>query len=448
MEIVSIAITSTEEMLNSAQTWFENVEFSTVMIIEIASIPFLLVLSGLFSASETAITGASRARIHQKAGLIHGRADMAEWLIERREQLIAAILLGNNLVNILASVLATAIFLDFFGEAGIAYATIIMTILIVMFSELLPKTLALIRPDSALLFLAHFAKMTLLTFGTLGLGAQVAIAKLVAPMRQRAENEDSSEAAREELRGAIDLHHIEGAVVKDDKDMLDSILDLDEVDIAHVMIHRTQIVMANADLPTRALIQEILYGAHTRIPLWRGHQENIIGILHTKDVLSAVIEAGGDFDAVKLSNCVRDPWFVLHKTSLRAQLNAFLQGKNHCALVVDEYGELMGFVTLEDILEEIVGEIEDEHDISREVLQKNRDGSVVVDGAIPIRALNRALSWKLPDNPDTSTLAGLVIKEAGEIPNRGDDFNLHGVHVDIVARDGQKITRMKLKKLS
>jgi Mg2+/Co2+ transporter CorB len=418
------------------------------MIGELIAIPILLVFSGLFSASETAITGASRARIHQKAGQIHGRADIAEYLIENREQLIAAILLGNNLVNILASVLATAISIQLFGEAGIAYATIMMTILIVMFSELLPKTLALISPDSALLFLAHFARITLLALGGPGLAAQLAIGKLVAPMRQRAAKEDSGEAAREELRGAIDLHHIEGAVIKDDKDMLDSILDLDKVDIAQVMVHRTQIIMANADLPTHELVEAILSGGHTRIPLWRGHQENIIGILHTKDVLRAVVDAGGKVDKVEFSRLVRDPWFVLHKTSLRRQLNAFLQGKSHCALVVDEYGDLMGFVTLEDILEEIVGEIEDEHDVNRDALQKNRDGSVIVDGAIPVRALNRALSWKLPDDPDASTLAGLVIKQAGIIPNSGDSFDLHGIHVDIIARDGQKITRLKLLKLN
>lgn len=435
------------DSMDSIILWFQTVEMSQTMIIELALIPVLLILSGLFSASETAITGASRALIHQKAGQKQGHADMAEYLIEHREQLIAAILLGNNLVNILASVLATAIFLELFGEAGIAYATIVMTVLIVMFSELLPKTLALIRPDSALLFLAVFAKITLITLGTIGSAAQAAISKLVAPMRARAANEDSGLAAREELRGTIDLRHIEGAVVKDDKNMLDSILDLDEVDIAQVMIHRTKIIMANADLPTRELVQEILAGGHTRIPLWREHPENIIGVLHTKDVLHRFIDVDGDIDSIKLNSLVRDPWFVLHKTSLRVQLNAFLQGKSHCALVVDEYGDLMGFVTLEDILEEIVGEISDEHDVSHKELRKNKDGSIVIDGAIPIRAINRALGWKLPDDPDASTLAGLVIKQAGEIPVSGDSFDLHGIHVDILASQEQRITSMRLQKI-
>lgn len=449
-EIIAILnnlLDQTIYLVNSIIFWFQNVELSQTMIIEIALIPILLVLSGLFSASETAITGASRARIHQKAGQHQGHADTAEYLIEHREQLIAAILLGNNLVNILASVLATAIFLELFGEAGIVYATIVMTVLIVMLSELLPKTLALIRPDSALLFLAGFAKITLRTLGAVGLAAQAAIGKLIAPMRERAANEDSKIAAREELRGTIDLRHIEGAVVKDDKDMLDSILDLDEVDIAQVMIHRTKITMANADLPAKELMEEILAGGHTRIPLWRGHQENIIGILHTKDVLRSIVEAGGDLYAVKLNFLIRDPWFVLHKTSLRVQLNAFLQGKSHCALVVDEYGGLMGFVTLEDILEEIVGEISDEHDVDHKGFRQNKDGSVIVDGDIPIRAINRAFGWKLPDDPDASTLAGLIIKQAGEIPVSGDSFDVYGIHVDILVRQEQRITSMRLQKI-
>ena len=437
------------ELFNTLTDWVANLNFSTWTIIEIAAIPFLLFLSALFSASETAITGASHARIHQKARQEeHGRARIAEFLIERRERLVAAILLGNNLVNILASVLATDVFLRVFGEAGIIYATILMTLLIVSFSELLPKTLALINPDNAVLFLARFSRSALALLGLPAITMQIMIRKLIAPARRRAEQEDRELSAREELRGAIDLHHMGGAVIKDNKDMLISILDLDVVDIDHVMIHRTQINMANADLPPRELIEQIMAGGHTRIPLWRNNPDNIIGIVHAKDVLESVIHGDGKLDELNIANLAREPWFVLHKTSLHTQLNAFLQGKNHCALVVDEYGDLLGFVTLEDILEEIVGEIQDEHDQGELELLKNRDGSVIVDGSIPIRALNRALDWDLPDSPHISTMAGLVINQAGEIPNMGESFDLHGIHIDVLGRRGQKVTRLRLRRMT
>ena len=441
-------INSQLAQIDAVLFWFEHMEISTTVFISIISIPFLIFLSALFSASETAITGASRARIHHKASHNDPRAYIAEQLIEQREKLIAAILLGNNLVNILASVLATAVFLELFGEAGILYATVIMTVLIVTLAELLPKTLALLRPDNALLFLSLFARGVLTLLGLPAITAQAMIGNLLKSFRKSAQQDHSEQAAREELRGAIDLHHMEGTVVKDDKDMLDSILDLDEVNIDHVMVHRTQIIMVNADEPTSKILKQILAGGHTRIPLWRNHPENIIGILHTKDVLSAFLEHEKSINELNLAKLARDPWFVLHKTSLRVQLNAFLQGRSHCALVVDEYGELMGFVTLEDILEEIVGEISDEHDKEHADVRKNRDGSIIVDGAIPIRALNRALGWHLPDHADTSTLAGLVIKQAGIIPSIGDGFDLHGIHIDILARRGQQITSLRVRKVS
>ncbi len=440
------------EFLNTLTDWTPDFNFSTRTLIEIMCIPILLFLSALFSASETAITGASHARIHQKARQGHARARTAEFLIEQREKLIAAILLGNNLVNILASVLATEVLLRLFGETGIIYATILMTLLIVSFSELLPKTLALISPDNAVLFLARFSRGALALLGLPAITMHMMIRKLLAPTRRRAQAEDHELSAREELRGAIDLHHLEGTVVKDNKDMLNSILDLDEVDIAHVMIHRTQIQTANANLPPRELVEQIMAGGHTRIPLWHNDSDNIIGIIHAKDVLEAVIHNDGQIDELNIANLAREPWFVLHTTSLHTQLNAFLQGKNHCALVVNEYGDLLGFVTLEDILEEIVGEIEDEHDQDKLELLKNRDGSVIVDGSIPIRALNRALDWRLPDSPNISTMAGLVIDQAGEIPNMGESFDLHfdphGVHIDVLGRRGQKVTRLRLRRFA
>jgi Mg2+/Co2+ transporter CorB len=251
----------------------------------------------------------------------------------------------------------------------------------------------------------------------------------------------------ERLRGAVDLMHHEGGVEKQDRDMLGGLLDLKDLDVSDVMVHRTEMMMINADLPAEELVHEVLATEYTRIPLWRDKPENIIGVLHAKDLLRAIRQTEGDISKVDVSAIALPPWFVPEMRPLSEQLKAFRRRKTHFALVVDEYGEVEGLVTLEDILEEIVGDISDEHDVVVAGVRVQADGSVIVDGTVPIRDLNRAMDWKLPDE-EATTIAGLVIHEARSIPDRGQIFTFHGFRFRVLRRERNRITALRIFPLS
>jgi Mg2+/Co2+ transporter CorB len=253
-------------------------------------------------------------------------------------------------------------------------------------------------------------------------------------------------SAHEELRGAIDLHHKEGGVIKTDRDMLGGVLDLIALEVEDVMIHRTKMHTINAEDSPEKIINQVVSSPYTRLPLWKDEAENIVGILHAKTLLQAVHDASGDWSKVDPLVIATPPWFVPDTTSLRAQLNAFLKRKEHFALVVDEYGEVQGLVTLEDILEEIVGEITDEHDELETGVRPLGDGSVQVDGSVPTRDLNRAMDWNLPDE-EATTLAGLVIHKSQSIPQPGQAFTFDGFRFEVLRRHRNKITTLKVTKL-
>ncbi|WP_274626516.1 HlyC/CorC family transporter [Arvimicrobium flavum] len=250
--------------------------------------------------------------------------------------------------------------------------------------------------------------------------------------------------AHEELRSSVDELHREGQVVKQDRDRVGGVLDLHELEVSDVMVHRTKMRSINADMPPDALLREVLQSPHTRMPLWRGSIDNIVGVLHAKDLLRELNEAGNDFSRIDVAKIASKPWFVPDTTTLQDQLNAFLRRKAHFAIVVDEYGEMEGLVTLEDIIEEIVGDISDEHDIDMQGVKQEADGSVVVDGAVPIRDLNRALDWSLPDDWAT-TIAGLVIHETQSIPEEKQAFTFHGKRFIVLKREKNRITRLRIK---
>ncbi len=248
-------------------------------------------------------------------------------------------------------------------------------------------------------------------------------------------------SARDELRGAI---HREGAVVKQDRDRMGGLLDLAELEVCDVMVHRTHMRSLDADDPPEALVREVLQSPHTRMPVWRGEPDNIVGVLHAKDLLRALNEAAYDFSQIDIAKLAARPWFVPDTTTLQDQLNAFLRRKVHFAIVVDEYGEVEGLVTLEDIIEEIVGDIADEHDIEVQGVRQEADGSVVVDGQVPIRDLNRALDWNLPDD-EATTIAGLVIHETQSIPRERQAFTFHGKRFIVMKREKNRITRIRIR---
>ena len=410
------------------------------------SIVGLLVLSAFFSGSETALTAVSRARMHALEQDGSSRAGLVNRLILNRERLIGALLLGNNLVNVLASALATSFFLTLFGEAGVAYATLTMTALILVLAEVLPKTYAITNPERMALFVAPVVRLVVALFAPITRAVQTAVRHMLRMFGPKVADDAAVLSAHEELRGAIELHHKEGGVVKHDRDMLGGVLDLRDLAVEDVMVHRTNMHMLNAGDKAETIVDEALASPYTRLPMWQDDPENIVGVLHAKTLLKALRDIKGDYGKLDLLSLCTAPWFVPDTTSVLVQLNAFLRRKAHFALVVDEYGVVQGLVTLEDIIEEIVGEITDEHDETPTGLRQQGDGSVLVDGAVPVRDLNRFKDWDLPDD-EATTVAGLVIHEAQRIPEAGQAFTFYGFRFEIIRKQRNRITSLKVSRI-
>lgn len=410
----------------------------------LGSILLLIAFSAFFSGSETALTAASRARMHTLESNGDERAGLVGQLIERRDRLIGALLIGNNLVNILASSLTTSLFLGLFGQSGVAVATVVMTVLLVIFSEVLPKSWAISAPDRFAIAVAPAVRLFVAIAGPLSSGVNAIVRFILSLFGVNLSREVSMLTAHEELRGALDLLHREGSVIKADRDRLGGLLDLEELEVSDVMKHRTVMRAINADDPPETVVRTVLESPFTRMPLWRGTTENIIGIVHAKDLLRALAEPDMEPRDLDISKIAQKPWFVPDTTSLKDQLNAFLRRKMHFAVVVDEYGEVQGIVTLEDILEEIVGDIADEHDLEIQGVRQEADGSIVVDGSVPIRDLNRALDWTLPDE-EATTIAGLVIHESKLIPSERQSFTFYGKRFTVMKREKNRITKLRIR---
>jgi len=420
-------------------------EPDTMVFVTGGAIFLLLMLSAFFSGSETALTATSRARIHKLESDGNTSAGAVNRLIQNRERLIGAILLGNNLVNILASALATSLFLELFGAKGVALATITMTVLVLVFAEVAPKTAAIARPDAFAMFVAPIMRVIVFLFAPITRIVQMIVRGALKLIGLNVEENSAVLSATEELRGAIDLHHVEGGLAKEARDLFRGALDLDDIRIEEIMIHRKSIAMLDLDRPTEELINEVMQSAHTRLPLYRGDPDNIIGVLHAKDLLRAIWQANRAAD-INLSEIARPTYFIPETTTLQEQLDAFKLKQEHFALVVDEYGAIMGLVTLEDILEEIVGEIEDEYDSPVQGLRPQADGAINVDGDVTIRDLNRAMDWNLPDE-EAVTIAGLIIHEARTIPDVGQTYSFHDFHFSIMRRRRNQITAIKIRSI-
>jgi Mg2+/Co2+ transporter CorB len=405
-----------------------------------------LLLSAFFAAGETALTAVSRVRMAALERHGNAAARRVNKLLAARERLIGAMLIGNNVVNIGASALTTTIFVALFGDAGVIYATAVMSVLVVVFAEVLPKTIAVTNPDRTALMLARPVSISVALLGPILTAIEAFIRGFLRIFGVRIGENQPILSATEELRGTVDLLEEEGAVVKDEADMFGGLLDLSELEVSDVMVHRTNMHTVNGGLPPPEIFQEVLASANTRLPIWRDSPENIVGIVHAKDVLRALAAAGGDPAKLDFAEIAVDPWFVPATTSLVDQLKAFRTRKAHVALVVDEYGEVMGLVTLEDILEEIVGDIADEHDVQVQGLRPQPNGSIMVDGSVPIRDINRAMDWRLPDE-DATTVAGLVIHEAQTIPEAGQAFTFHGYRFEVIRKSRNRITQLRVTPL-
>jgi Mg2+/Co2+ transporter CorB len=408
-----------------------------------ALIVILILASAFFSSAETALTAASDARMRQLATKGNKNAKIVEALRADREGLIGAILIGNNAVNVLASAIATSLFITLYGETGLLWATMIMTVLLVVFAEVMPKTYALTFADRYALTIAPVIRIIVLALSPLALAI-----RWLASITIRARSDEDSDR-EEELRGLIELHGADGD--DDDREtqaMLSSILDLNELTVEQIMTHRGSVSMINADDDLDDILRRVLESPHTRHPVFSGKSDNIIGVLHVKDLLRSIGHLGENVnengDGNRFVQDIASPaYFIPETTLLFDQLQSFRSRREHFAVVVDEYGDLRGIVTLEDILEEIVGDIDDEHDIDLPGLTPQADGSWLVDGSVTIRDLNRALGWQLPDE-DASTLAGLVLFESRTIPMPGQEFRFHNIRFRVVKRDGNRITSLRL----
>ncbi len=419
---------------------------SPEIAITLAVVVLLLVLSAIFSGSETALTAASRARMHALETEGNESAARVNKLLERPERLISTILLGNNLVNIMASALTTGLLIHLFGEVGVFYATALMTVIVVVFSEVLPKTYAIAYPDRIALLVAPAMRVLIFVLRPAVFLIEAIVAGVLKLTPTSKDDAANILAAHDEIRGTIDLQTKEGVVPRHDAEMLGGVLDLRDLQVADIMIHRTKMETLDADSEPQDILDEILKSQYTRMPLWKDEPENIVAVLHTKDLLTALGRVGWDVSKLDIMSFAQAPWFVPDTTSLKTQLNQFLKKKAQMALVVDEYGEVQGLITLEDILEEIVGQIADEHDTHEMSIRPQADGTVNVDGTVAIRDLNRHMDWDLPEE-EATTLAGLVIHEAQTIPEPGQVFTFYGYRFEILRKTRNKIAALRIKRL-
>lgn len=413
------------------------------LITALVIIILLIIFSGFFSGSETSLTATSASNMHKLSKEGSARARLVEKLIADPESLIGAILLGNNLVNILASALATYFFIGYFGEIGVVYATVVMTLIVLIFAEVMPKTYAIANPERVALKVAPLINFIVIIFSPM-----VHLIQLVARASLRIIGININESQKvlspeDEIRGTIDLQAHEGGIVKEHKDMLAGILDLDEISLEDVMVHRKNLETINAADDIDDIFQKIVTSSYTRLPLWEENQDNIIGVIHAKDVLRVTRKGNGTFTHQMLRDIAKRPWFAPETTSLREQLKMFLAKKAHFSLVVDEYGALMGVITLEDILEEIVGDITDEHDTLGSDIEVLKSGAIIVEGTTPIRDLNRQFNWNLSDD-EAITIAGYIIDQAEIIPLPGQIFDINGFKLKVLKRKRNQITQVKI----
>ncbi|MGB3454742.1 MAG: HlyC/CorC family transporter [Litorimonas sp.] len=404
----------------------------------------LLVCSSFFSSSETALTAASRVRMHAAEKDGDKRASVVQRLMNMRERLLGGILLGNNLVNILASVLTTTLFTNVFGGSAtaLALATAVMTALILVFAEVLPKTYAISQPDKWALVVARPINLIVKLLAPIVLVVQAIVNGVLRVFG--VDTHGTTWTATDEIKGAVDLHLQEGGVAKRARDQIYGVLEIGELTVEDVMIHRSNLSMVDLDTPNDELLKEVMASGHSRLPVYSDDSDNVRGVIHVKDLLAALTKTG-EVAGIDVKKLLRDPWFVPETTSVVKQLRAFQSKREHFALVVDEYGSLMGVITLEDILEEIVGDIQDEYDEELEGVTRLKEGGAVVRGNVAIRDLNRAMDWKLPDD-EAVTIAGLVIHESQTIPTAGQTFAYHGYRFEILTRERNQIQSLKVRK--
>ena len=412
------------------------------LIILFISILLLLILSGFFSGSETALTASTRSRLTGLSNKGHKNAKTAIELLNKKESLIGAILLGNNLVNILASALATSLSIKIFGDTGVAYAVIIMTALIVIFAEILPKTYALTNSEKLALTVSPIFRPIVYLLWPVTWMMEKIVFFILSIFKIKLEKNMRVLSVEDEIRGTLDLHHKEGRLYKSDKEMVTGVLDLAEVTVEDVMVHRSNMFTVNIDDDPKKILNSVINSSFTRIPVWQNNDENIIGIIHSKHLLK-IMSQNKDITRSDMMQSLIKPLFIPETTSLKEQLKMHLNTKKKLAIVVDEYGVLMGMISLEDIMEEIVGDITDEIDEGLTTVVKNDDGTLTINGGTEIRDINRIYNWNLPEE-EANTLSGLIIHESRSFPSEGQVFNYYGFIFEILEVKENLIHKIKV----
>lgn len=413
------------------------------MIFDAVIVFGLILMSGFFSGSETALTSVSRAKIHKLKMEGNRKAIKVNELHDDKERLIGSILLGNNVVNIAASALATALAIELVGQSGVLIATAIMTVLVLIFAEVLPKTYAVRHSEQVALLVSPVLSIIIQILSPFTKAVQFIVNKVIALMGT---NEMEEMSGVDVLRGTVEMYHEEGNFLTEDKNMLSGIFDLGDTEVIDIMIQRGDIASINIESDIDDIIRSVANCPHTRLPVYEGNQDNVIGILHAKDLFQSIYDKSTDCPQLDIREILREPWFVPETITLKNQLKAFQECRKHIALVVDEYGSVTGLITLEDILEEVVGDIEDEHDVqvNDERIIRQKDGTWNIEGEVPIRELNKELGWSLSDN-DATTLAGYVLKVAQCIPQVDDIYEADEYMFKILSCENKRITKVKVR---
>jgi Mg2+/Co2+ transporter CorB len=378
----------------------------------------LLCIAGFISAAETAITAASPGLIQKLKSEGNKRAELLLGILKIKEKVISTLLIGNSIANTICTTVSTGVFIEYFGDdMGTAISAVVMSFMIIVFSEVVPKAIAVVKSEKIALLATPALLVVLKILEPMNILLSYITKGFCFIFRIDLKHKVSAE---DEVRGVIEHHMHEGNVFKDDRDMLGGILDIRNMTICDIMVHRSKIMAIDIDTPTEKVINTVLSSRHSRFPFWQGNSDNIIGILHVKDLMNKIHQSRKNkANEINIRDLLSTPVFVPDNSLVVQQLNMFREGQTHLACVVDEYGDLQGIVTMEDILEEIVGQIYDEHDSGNQKITKLSDYVFIIDGSVSVRDLNRELGWQIPET-DATTIAGFIISKMAKIPNQGE----------------------------
>ncbi len=415
-------------------------------LLTLIPIAILLVLAAFFGGAETALTAASQPRMLELERQGDLRAGVVNALRSNRERMIGSLLTAQNIVGPLAAVLTTSLFLDWFGSGGEVYATVVLSVLLIVFGEVLPKTYALYAPDRTALAIAPTVAGIVRVLAPLTAAVEWIVRKVLQLFGIRTQ-QSMMATTEEELRGVISMHQGPDPEIEAERRMLSSILDLGDVKVGEVMTHRSATAMIDAAKSAPVILRQVMASPYSRLPVYRDNPDNIVGVLHAKDLLRAMSRGKGAAAHLDIGKLAAPAWYVPESTSLLDQLREFRKRREHFALVVDEYGAFQGVVTLEDILEEIVGKIGDVPEQAQSGIRAVGDGAYIIGGEVTVRDVNRELGWDLPDDR-AATVAGLVMHEARRIPEVRQTFAFHGFRFEIVRKKNNRITTLKVRPMN